>query len=62
MAEPGIWGIIGYSVLIPIVSALGIIGNSLILAVHIRAKTYLKASTYTYLSGRCGESKRNQLN
>nr|XP_012232274.1 PREDICTED: atypical chemokine receptor 4 [Linepithema humile] len=49
-AEPSIWGIIGYSVLIPIVSALGIIGNSLILAVHTKAKTYLKASTYTYLA------------
>ncbi|KAL6255375.1 hypothetical protein P5V15_013713 [Pogonomyrmex californicus] len=48
--EPSIWGIIGYTVVIPIVSALGIIGNSLILAVHLKAKTYLKASTYTYLA------------
>lgn len=54
-AEPGIWSIIGYSVLIPVVSALGIIGNSLILAVHVKAKTYLKSSTYTYLAGRCGK-------
>lgn len=50
--EPDIWSIIGYTVVIPVVSALGIIGNSLILAVHLKAKTYLKASTYTYLAGR----------
>ncbi|KAL0117427.1 hypothetical protein PUN28_010337 [Cardiocondyla obscurior] len=47
--EPSIWAIIGYTVVIPVVSALGIIGNSLILAVHLKTKTYLKASTYTYL-------------
>ncbi|XP_020285995.1 probable G-protein coupled receptor 139 [Pseudomyrmex gracilis] len=48
--DPTIWTIIGYSVVIPVVSALGIIGNSLILAVHLKAKTFLKASTYTYLA------------
>ncbi|RLU21704.1 hypothetical protein DMN91_006080 [Ooceraea biroi] len=48
--EPDIWGLVGYSVIIPIVSALGIIGNALILAVHLRAKTYLKASVFTYLA------------
>ncbi|XP_029158857.1 uncharacterized protein LOC114931084 isoform X2 [Nylanderia fulva] len=47
--EPNIWIIVGYTVVIPIISALGIIGNSLILAVHLKAKTYLKSSTYTYL-------------
>ncbi|XP_039306579.1 neuropeptide Y receptor type 6 [Solenopsis invicta] len=48
--EPSILSIIGYTVVIPVVSALGIIGNSLILIVHFKAKTYLKASTYTYLA------------
>ncbi|XP_024877792.1 uncharacterized protein LOC112458403 [Temnothorax curvispinosus] len=47
--EPNMWSIIGYTVVIPVVSALGIIGNSLILAVHLKSKTYLKSSTYTYL-------------
>jgi len=50
--EPSILSIIGYTVIIPVVSALGIIGNSLILAVHLKAKTYLKGSAYTYLAGR----------
>ncbi|XP_018396687.1 PREDICTED: neuropeptide Y receptor type 6 [Cyphomyrmex costatus] len=48
--EPSILSIIGYTVVIPVVSALGIIGNSLILAVHLKAKTYLKGSAYTYLA------------
>lgn len=56
--EPSIWSIIGYTVVIPVVSALGIIGNSLILVVHLKAKTYLKASTFTYLVGRW--RRRNQ--
>ncbi|KYN18026.1 hypothetical protein ALC57_09671, partial [Trachymyrmex cornetzi] len=50
--EPSILSIIGYTVIIPVVSALGIIGNSLILVVHLKAKTYLKGSAYTYLAGR----------
>lgn len=49
-AEPTIWGIIMFSVIIPVVSTFGIIGNTLILAVHY--KRGLKASTYTYLAGR----------
>jgi len=51
--EPNIWSIVGYSVIIPILSALGIIGNALILAVHFKAKMYLKSSVFTYLTGRC---------
>lgn len=35
MVESSIWAIIGYIVIIPIVSALGIIGNSLNLVVEI---------------------------
>ncbi|KAH0948023.1 hypothetical protein HN011_012097 [Eciton burchellii] len=48
--EPNIWSIVGYSVIIPIVSALGIIGNALILMVHFKAKTHLKSSVFTYLT------------
>ncbi|KYN32297.1 hypothetical protein ALC56_13154, partial [Trachymyrmex septentrionalis] len=40
-----------YTVVIPVVSVLGIIGNSLILAVHLKAKTYLKAYTYLRIAG-----------
>ncbi|KYQ53386.1 hypothetical protein ALC60_07452, partial [Trachymyrmex zeteki] len=50
--ESSILSIIGYTVVIPVVSALGIIGNSLILAVHLKAKTYLKGSTYIHVFSR----------
>ncbi|XP_024941951.1 uncharacterized protein LOC107268961 isoform X2 [Cephus cinctus] len=46
--EPTMWGIIVYSIVIPIISGLGMIGNALILAVLSRRS--LKASTYTYLA------------
>lgn len=56
LSETNIWadvptkfGIIMYSVIVPAISFLGVIGNTLILAVLSRRS--LKASTYTYLAG-----------
>lgn len=48
-AVPDMWSIIVYSVIIPVVSGFGIIGNALILMVHYQRN--LRTSTYTYLAG-----------
>ncbi|KAK2576766.1 hypothetical protein KPH14_005411 [Odynerus spinipes] len=48
VGQPTPISIIVYSIIIPVVSALGIIGNILILAVI--TKRCLKTSTYTYLA------------
>ncbi|XP_046436176.1 uncharacterized protein LOC124310344 [Neodiprion virginianus] len=46
--EPTTWGIMMYSIVVPVISVLGVIGNTLILAVLSRKS--LKASMYTYLA------------
>ncbi|KAI4480471.1 hypothetical protein M0802_014185 [Mischocyttarus mexicanus] len=49
VGQPTMTSVILYSIVIPIISALGIIGNTLILTVIM--KRCLKTSTYTYLAG-----------